>query len=77
MVWGYKWRSKEKALVMWVLIDLINMLHDDLILFLLGGCEEKDISLHAMDKEPRNDLNIWICLFYFQQVLLTVVFACI
>lgn len=53
------------------------MLHDELILLLLGGGKKEDISLHAMDEQPRNDLDIWICLLHPLQVLLTVVFACI
>ena len=56
-------RGEEYALIVWVLIDLIDMLHDDLILLVLGGCEEEDVALHAMDEQTGNNLNIWIRLF--------------
>jgi hypothetical protein len=77
VVRGYEGRGKKYALVVWVLIDLVDVLHDDLILLLLRRSQEKHVSLHAMNKEARNYLDVWIRLLYSLQVLLTVVFACI
>lgn len=60
---------------MWVGVDVIDVLHDLGVLFFLGGGEEEDISLHAMNKQTRNNLNLRICFFDSNQVLLTVMFA--
>jgi hypothetical protein len=51
------------------------MLHDDLILLILGRGEEEDVALHAVDEETRDYLNIRIRLLDSLQVLLAVVFA--
>ena len=75
MVGGDEGRGEEYALVVWVLVDLIDVLHDDLVLLLLGGGEEEDVALHAVDEETRDYLNIRIRLLDSLQVLLAVVLA--
>lgn len=75
MVGGDEGRGEEYALVVWVLVDLIDVLHDDLILLILGGGEEEDVTLHAVDEDTRNNLNTWIRLLDSLQVLLAVVLA--
>lgn len=60
-------------MVVWVLIDLLNIFHDLSVLFFLSGCKEKDISLHSVDEETRDNLNIGISLFCLDQVFFTVV----
>lgn len=73
MIGSDKRRGKEDAMVVWVLIDLLNIFHDLSVLFFLSGSKEKDISLHSVDEQTRDNLNIGISLFCLGQVFFTVV----